>query len=660
MDQRYSLRFESGERRGETVPIPPAGLTVGRKPGNTLQVLDNSVSGQHAVLEVAGDVVRLRDLGSTNGTRVQNERALEVLLSSGDTIHFGNVRFTFHDARARSGAEGGIELEGFDEVSPAESALSATTVTPGVEGLARISAEHIAEAKKRSFVGPAALVLLVGAGAGLWWWFQRGGPRTDADAAAVVPVEGNLLAGYSFEGEDETWVNADGTPAAFVRSGAARRSGAFGVETELEGEQWASYRSRPVRVAAGRVLAARGFLRVRGACDARVGIEFLGPDIADTPALGSAIAWSDVVAGGGDYRGVEVQCAVPGGRYQARVVVLARAPSKDAGGGAVAADDVCLVPGAGDGRPSASVPDADLFLLGEAAPIAQLGRADRVFVTGLCFTKSAEGATLDAVPMSARAEGARFGLEARAEAAALTLRVEEPLARARVATIGRDGYRARGVDFESDVVTTLLFGSGTEMLRIQLGSPAAVRGTAEGGATRIVITPASKLEMQLDFAAERKEAGNVAHAARGAEQRGELGEAIAKWEELLSGFPYEDALVDEAETARTRLVQKGLAELRATEAQVERARFFRLADLFKECRQDALALAKRYEKSEIEVEAKKLVVGITNEIGALEVDQNKAERERMRGILAALEASGATTLAAEVRRYLTEKLGDRN
>jgi hypothetical protein len=197
------------------------------------------------------------------------------------------------------------------------------------------------------------------------------------------------------------------------------------------------------------------------------------------------------------------------------------------------------------------------------------------------------------------------------------------------------------------------------MVRIQLADPASVRAVAEGAATRIVVTPASAVLMQLDFAAERKQAGNVAYAARGAEQRGELGPAVAQWTTLLNDFPFEDALVSEAETARTRLVQKGLEELRVVEADVERARFFRLADIFKKCRDNALALAKRYEQSEVETRARELALKLALEIGTLEVDVHRAERTRMRSILATLEAQGATTLAAEVRRSLTDKLGDK-
>ena len=61
MDNRYSLRFESGERKGETIPISGSGFTIGRKPGNSLQILDNSVSGNHATIGVGIEFSAISD-----------------------------------------------------------------------------------------------------------------------------------------------------------------------------------------------------------------------------------------------------------------------------------------------------------------------------------------------------------------------------------------------------------------------------------------------------------------------------------------------------------------------------------------------------------------------------------------------------------------------
>ena len=67
MTSRFQLRFQEGERAGETIPLAQSPLSVGRKPGVSIQVTDASVSGNHAELTVSSEVVQVRDLGSTNG-----------------------------------------------------------------------------------------------------------------------------------------------------------------------------------------------------------------------------------------------------------------------------------------------------------------------------------------------------------------------------------------------------------------------------------------------------------------------------------------------------------------------------------------------------------------------------------------------------------------
>lgn len=94
MTKSYSLRFENGERRGETVPIAGERFTVGRKPGNSLQIVEGSVSGKHAELVMDAKGMLLRDLGSTNGTRVGDDRIIEMRVQPGAVLSFGNVRVT--------------------------------------------------------------------------------------------------------------------------------------------------------------------------------------------------------------------------------------------------------------------------------------------------------------------------------------------------------------------------------------------------------------------------------------------------------------------------------------------------------------------------------------------------------------------------------------
>ncbi|CAN5248955.1 hypothetical protein BH20VER2_BH20VER2_18380 [soil metagenome] len=81
----------------ETVPHELADelITIGRSPENMIHLDDPSVSGRHAQLQSAGDGYELKDLDSTNGTRVNGETISEVLLQPGDRIRFGKVEACF-------------------------------------------------------------------------------------------------------------------------------------------------------------------------------------------------------------------------------------------------------------------------------------------------------------------------------------------------------------------------------------------------------------------------------------------------------------------------------------------------------------------------------------------------------------------------------------
>lgn len=70
-------------------------VTIGSAPDNMIQIPDSSVSGQHAQVVLVGGRYQLKDLGSTNGTRVNNEPVTEIFLREGDRIRFGKVEARF-------------------------------------------------------------------------------------------------------------------------------------------------------------------------------------------------------------------------------------------------------------------------------------------------------------------------------------------------------------------------------------------------------------------------------------------------------------------------------------------------------------------------------------------------------------------------------------
>ena len=86
-----------------THELTQARITVGRTEENDLCINDASVSTRHAEFALAGGRYVLRDLGSTNGTRVNGRPATEVELAPGDRIRFGNVEGDYEpDAAPRS------------------------------------------------------------------------------------------------------------------------------------------------------------------------------------------------------------------------------------------------------------------------------------------------------------------------------------------------------------------------------------------------------------------------------------------------------------------------------------------------------------------------------------------------------------------------------
>ncbi len=71
-------------------PVPRKAV-IGRDPACDVVLADPTVSRRHAVLESKGDVVRLRDLKSGNGTFVDGEAVADAELAGGERLRFGGV-----------------------------------------------------------------------------------------------------------------------------------------------------------------------------------------------------------------------------------------------------------------------------------------------------------------------------------------------------------------------------------------------------------------------------------------------------------------------------------------------------------------------------------------------------------------------------------------
>jgi hypothetical protein len=654
MEPRYSLRFENGERKGETIPVRESGLTtVGRKPGNTLQILDNSVSGSHAQLSADPSGLTVKDTGSTNGTRVNGERVIEKRLAHGDALVFGTVELRFVDS-ARGAA---VQGESAAPAGPSQSERGGLG-----EGLERISPELLARSRKVSRPGIVVLVLAL-AGGGVWWWLNRseGAPRSTT--RPVETVQGNLLGDESsFEAERDSWTATEDAPQVFSRSPREAASGLYGMGVELGQGEWARRRSKAVAVDSGKELLARVQAQAAEGVTLRLGIEF-GHGQGDAAQLPGFVAWSRPLEAGSQAHALELAADVPPGFDRACVLVDARATSA----GRAGFDDAILTVRGPAGKPAAEAGEAHLFLHGDPHGLALLARGPRVIFSALEFVR--EGGN-GSVPIAARADGMRIlVVPAPGEQASrkLTLLVDGELARKGIATLGADksakdsGYRSHGGgDFERAGVGTLLFGAGHDLVALRCAA-FAVKAVREPGGVRVALEFAeapAELVLQTDFRDERRAAGDVAHAARAAGRK-DLGECLRLWRSLLDDYPFEEALVKEAEEARARLVQQGLGELRVVRADIERARFFALPELYLRCRDRALRIGTSYAGSEVDVEARELAASLEGDLVGARSARDAAERQRLAAILRALEAAKATGLAAEVQGALA-KLGGTN
>ncbi len=94
---KFTVLYE--KLRGQSFEIDQETMSIGRKEGSDIRLVDGSVSGHHADIirtTVDGSVCYiLRDNDSTNGTKVNNEDITEKVLKNSDLIVFGNVEVLF-------------------------------------------------------------------------------------------------------------------------------------------------------------------------------------------------------------------------------------------------------------------------------------------------------------------------------------------------------------------------------------------------------------------------------------------------------------------------------------------------------------------------------------------------------------------------------------
>jgi pSer/pThr/pTyr-binding forkhead associated (FHA) protein len=97
------LVAQSPEFEGKSFDLTGPEITVGRVEDNKVQVEHASVSGHHAVLKLDGLDYVLKDLDSTNGTRVNGEKIAEQKLRRNDVVRLGNIELLYDSEHSPPG-----------------------------------------------------------------------------------------------------------------------------------------------------------------------------------------------------------------------------------------------------------------------------------------------------------------------------------------------------------------------------------------------------------------------------------------------------------------------------------------------------------------------------------------------------------------------------
>jgi hypothetical protein len=85
------LTVMDGPLKGQRIALDQPLTRVGRREGNDWVLQDSSVSGSHCEVERTAGGFLLRDLGSTNGTKVNSEPIKDKPLFRNDIIQVGEV-----------------------------------------------------------------------------------------------------------------------------------------------------------------------------------------------------------------------------------------------------------------------------------------------------------------------------------------------------------------------------------------------------------------------------------------------------------------------------------------------------------------------------------------------------------------------------------------
>lgn len=90
----YALIVQNGKHKGKRIPLPDKEITIGRDDTCYVRLASTEVSRLHCAFKPTSRGLLVRDLGSQNGTLVNNVLIeTETLLRPGDQVQVGSMQF---------------------------------------------------------------------------------------------------------------------------------------------------------------------------------------------------------------------------------------------------------------------------------------------------------------------------------------------------------------------------------------------------------------------------------------------------------------------------------------------------------------------------------------------------------------------------------------
>lgn len=123
------LTVTEGEKKGAVFPILGSPFKIGRMDDNNIVLSDRSVSRYHAEIVTQEDTYVLRDLGSSNGTLLNNVKITRIPLTPGDKVTIGTNALLFD--------------QGVEDIFSEEVKTDTTTVRPARDILKNVIEEKV-------------------------------------------------------------------------------------------------------------------------------------------------------------------------------------------------------------------------------------------------------------------------------------------------------------------------------------------------------------------------------------------------------------------------------------------------------------------------------------------------------------------------------------